>query len=77
MSGQRDFMNKEVLIIKDSLLSIKDRQVEIIENAEAATKKAKTTKKNINDKLKQDEDAIDEHGVSDGELDDFLARFED
>ncbi|MFD2824789.1 hypothetical protein ACFS5M_13990 [Lacinutrix iliipiscaria] len=74
LSKQRDYFTKEVAAINDSISAKDLKEAKILSSGKDNTSIAATTKSKINNKLKQDEEAIDNTPVGNDELYEFLAK---
>lgn len=70
-------LEKEYLIARDSINTLNYRIKDLTLKQQIWTKDVQKKSNEINDKLKDDEETIDNRDVSDRELDEFLARYED
>jgi len=62
---------------KDSIASLNSEIKNLTQKQQIRTKNVQKKSKAINDKLKQDEEIIDNRNYSDAELDDFLSEYQD
>jgi predicted Holliday junction resolvase-like endonuclease len=67
-------LEKEVTELKAQIKKHDDAETKIIEDAKGVTVGVKKKSKNIDQKLKEDEKAIDNSNITNGELQDFLTR---
>lgn len=63
-------------ILTDSLTASFEAQMELVEQGKTHTATTRKKAKTIDDKLKQDEKAIDDSTVTDAELSQFLAEYD-
>lgn len=61
---------------KDSISSLNNKIKDLTQKQQILTEKAQKQARSINDKLKQDENTIDNRNVTDDELLEFLSRYD-
>ena len=69
-------LEKQVTIVNDSIEALNNKLKALTQNAQNWTNNAKEESNAINEKLHQDEEAIDNYIVTDADLSAFLAKHE-
>lgn len=69
-------MEKEIEDLRTQVQEYEENETKILSEGEENTKTAQKKSRSIDEKLKQDEDIIDNRDISDDELDEFLSRYE-
>lgn len=75
-SKYKKVLKTEKQRLTDSITSVFESQKELIETGTKTTIETRKKARTIDDKLKQDEEAIDNSTVTDTELTDFLAKYD-
>tara|TARA_Y100001973_G_C4981562_1_gene224449 strand:- start:156 stop:509 length:354 start_codon:yes stop_codon:yes gene_type:complete len=70
-------VEKKYTAAKDSIQSLNLEIKDLTQKQQIRTKNVQKKSKAINDKLKQDEEIIDNRNYSDAELNDFLSKYQD
>ena len=69
-------IEKNYLDAKEKEQASEKKELKIIQDSEENTRKASKTNKEINDKLKEDEKAIDNDSVTQSERERFISKYE-
>ena len=70
-----DLFKKQIDVLKDSIKVLDAKEYKIIERGSIHTQKASNKQQAIKDKLKKDEEIINNRSVSRSDIDSLLARF--
>lgn len=75
LSQASDLFKEQITVLKDSISSLESQEYKIIEKGSNNTQKANNKKKEINNKLSNDEKAIDSVDVDDADIKEFLSKY--
>ena len=68
-------LEREVSVLKDSVSAYNKRELKLIDSLKTTTKTSQKKAKDIDTKLKKDEEIINNTTVTDSELQDFLSNY--